>query len=123
MKYIRYSRYAPEAADDIDLQELMNRLSDFFLQSGFDSQFGIYEMDMDQSQEQRMEQLRQAILRALQEGDLIPPEMLEQLTQNADTSQSKELRDLIDQIIERMEQEGYITQQQSARITPPPSET
>ena len=26
-------------------------------------------------------------------------------------------------IIERMEQEGYITQQQSARVTPPPSET
>jgi hypothetical protein len=26
MKYIRYSRYAPEAAEDIDLQELMNRL-------------------------------------------------------------------------------------------------
>ena len=30
MKYIRYSRYSPDAADDIDLQELMNRLSDFF---------------------------------------------------------------------------------------------
>jgi Ca-activated chloride channel homolog len=123
MKYIRYSRYSPDAADDVDLQELMNRLSDFFLQSGFDSQFGIYEMDMERSQEQRMEQLREAILRALQEGDLIPPEMLEQMAQNAEVSQNNELRDLIDQIIERMEQEGYITQQQSARITPPPSET
>jgi len=25
MKYIRYSKYAPGAADDIDLQELMSR--------------------------------------------------------------------------------------------------
>jgi len=123
MRYVRYSRYAPDAADDIDLQELMNRLSDFFLQSGFESQFGFYELDTERSREQHMEQLREAILRALQEGDLIPPDMLEQMMQNADLSQNKELRDLIEQIIERMEQEGYISQQQQAQVTPPPAET
>ncbi|MGH9692327.1 MAG: vWA domain-containing protein [Candidatus Acidiferrales bacterium] len=123
MKYIRYSRYSPDAAGDIDLQELMNRMSDFFLQSGFENQYGIYEIDMERSQEQHMEQLRQAILRALQEGDLIPPEMMEQMLQNPDLSQNQELKELIDQIVERMEQEGFITQQQSAQITPPPSQT
>ena len=123
MKYIRYSKYSPEAADDIDLQELMSRLSDFFLQSGFESQYGIYEMDMERAREQHMEQLREAILRALQEGELIPPEMMEQMLQNPDLSQNKELRDLIEQIIQRMEEEGYITQQQNARVTPPPSQT
>ncbi|HUJ32583.1 MAG TPA: VWA domain-containing protein [Candidatus Acidoferrum sp.] len=122
MKYIRYSKYAPDAADDVDLQELMNRLSDFFLQSGFESQYGVYELDMEQSREQYLEALREAILRALQQGDLIPPEMMEQLLQNPDISQNQELRDLIDQLVQRMEQEGYITQQQ-ARVTPPPSET
>ncbi|MGD0955735.1 MAG: VWA domain-containing protein [Candidatus Acidiferrales bacterium] len=123
MKYIKYSRYAPDAADDLDLQELMNRLSDFFLQSGFESPYGIYEMDMERSQEQLMERLRQAILRALQEGDLIRQELMDKLSENPDLSQNQQLRDLIDQIIERMEQEGYITQQQSARVTPPPTET
>ena len=123
MKYIRYSKYAPGAADDVDLQELMSKLSDFFLQSGFDSQYGVYELDMERSREQYMEALREAILRALQEGDLIPPEMMDQLMQNPDVSQNQELRDLIDQLIERMEEEGYITQQQNARVTPPPSET
>ena len=123
MRYTRYSKYSPDAADDIDLQELMNRMSDFFLQSGFENQYGIYEMDMERSREQHMEALRQAILRALQEGDLVPPEMMEQMLENPDLSQNKELRDLIDQIIQRMEEEGYITQQQSARVTPPPSET
>jgi len=122
-KYIKYSRYAPDAADDVDLQDLMNKLSDFFLQSGFDSPYGIYEMDMERSREQYMDQLREAIMRALQEGDLVPPEMLEQLMQNPDISQNQELRNLIDKLIERMEEEGYITQQQSARVTPPPSET
>jgi Ca-activated chloride channel family protein len=123
MKYTKYSRYAPGAADDIDLQELLNRLSDFFLQSGFEGQYGFHELDMERSREQHLEQLRQAILRALQEGDLIPPELMQQLQQNPDLSQNQELRDLIDQIIERMEEEGLITQQQSARVTPPPSET
>ncbi len=123
MKYTKYSRYAPEAASDIDLNELMSRLADFFLQSGFDSPYGISEMDREESQEQHMDELREAILRALQEGDLIPPELLEQMLQNPDLSQNQELRDLIDQIIERLEQEGYVMQQQSARVTPPPSET
>ena len=123
MKYTKYSRYAPGAADDIDLQELMNRLSDFFLQSGFESQYGFYELDMERARQQHMDQLREAILRALQEGDLIPPELMKKLLENPDFSQNQDLRDMIDQIIERMEQEGLITQQQSARVTQPPSET
>ena len=123
MKFIRYSRYTPDAAGDIDLQELMNRLSDFLLQSGFGSPYGIYEVDMERSQEQYMDELREAILHALREGDLVPPEVLEQLLENPDLSKNRELRDLIDQIVERMEQEGYISPQQPARITPPPAET
>jgi Ca-activated chloride channel family protein len=123
MKYIRYSRYSPEAAQDIDLQELMSRLSDHFLQSGFESQYGIYELDLERSRQQYMEELREAILRALQAGDLIPPEMMEQLLENPDPSQNQQLRDLIEQIIQRLEEEGYISQQEPAQVTPPPSET
>ena len=123
MKYTRYSRYSPAAADDLDLQDLLGRLSDFFLQSGFDSPYGIYEMDAERAREQHMDALREAILRALQEGDLIPQELMDKLLENPDLSQNQELRDLIDRIIERMEEEGYLTQQQSARVTSPPSET
>ena len=123
MKYTKYSRYEPGAADDIDLQDLMDRLSDFFLQSGFHSQYGFHELDMERARQQHMDELREAILRALEDGELIPPELLEKLRQNPDLSQNEELRDMIDQIIQRMEEEGFITQQQSARVTPPPSET
>jgi Ca-activated chloride channel homolog len=123
MKYTKYSRYAPNAADDVDLQDLMNRLSDFFLQSGFDSPYGIYEMDPNRTQQEYLDELREAILRALQDGDLVPQELMDKLLENPDLSQNQELRNLIDQIIERMQEEGYITQQQSARVTDPPSET
>ncbi len=124
MKYVRYSRYAPDAAEDIDLQELMSRLSDFFLQSGYESRYGIYEFDPQGSREQRMDELREAILRALQEGELLPPELMEKLLENPDLSQNQELRDLIDQIVQRMEEEGMISRpQQPAQVTPPPSQT
>ncbi len=119
MKFIRYSRYTGEPSDSIDLQELVKRLSDFFLQSGFESQFyGITEMDPERS----MEQLRQAILRALQEGDLLPDEAMEELLQNLDLNQNQPLRDLIDQLIERLAEEGYVSPQ-PPQVTPPPEKT
>ena len=66
MKVIRYGKYTGEPADAVDLNELLKRLGDFFLQSGFESQYyGVKEFDNDRS----MEALREAILRALQEGD------------------------------------------------------
>jgi Ca-activated chloride channel family protein len=124
MKYTKYSKYAPDAAEDIDLQELMSRLSDFFLQSGYESQFGIYEMDPERSREKMMDELREAIVRALQEGDLLPPELMEQMLNNPNLSENPELSDVIEQIIQRMEEEGFISRpNQPAQITPPPSQT
>ena len=99
----------------------MNRLSDFFLQSGFESQYGIYELDMERARaSSTWTSCARRFCALLQEGELIPPELMEKLLQNPDLSQNEELRDMIDQIIQRMEEEGYITQQQSARVTPPP---
>src|SRR5947207_10414244 len=73
MKFIRYGKYVGEAADAVDLEELIKRLGDFFLQSGFESQFyGVSQMDSERS----MEALREAILRALQQGDLLPEDAM-----------------------------------------------
>ncbi|MGH9709088.1 MAG: hypothetical protein ACRD37_00890, partial [Candidatus Acidiferrales bacterium] len=119
MRYVRYKKYTGQEADDIDLQELMNRLSDFLLQSGFESQYyGFQEMNPERS----MEQLRQAILRALEEGELLPPEMMEELLENPDLDKNQRLREMIDQLIERMTEEGYISPQ-PPQITPPPEQT
>jgi hypothetical protein len=50
MKFIRYAKYTGEPADAIDLEELVKRLGDFFLQSGFESQFyGVSQMDPEHS--------------------------------------------------------------------------
>jgi Ca-activated chloride channel family protein len=119
LKRIRYSRYTGEPAGAVDLPELMKRLSDFLLQSGFESQFyGFQEMDAERT----MERLRQAILEALQEGDLLPEEMTDELLENPDLQSNKKLREVIDQIIERMSEEGYISPQ-PPQVTPPPEKT
>jgi Ca-activated chloride channel homolog len=121
MKFIKYGKYVGEPADAIDLEELVKKLGNFFLQSGFESQFyGVSEMDPEKS----MEALRDAILRALQEGDLMPEgamsDELREMLNNPNARQSQEVRDLIEKLMERMAQEGYINPQQPPQVTPPP---
>lgn len=119
MKYIRYSRYVGEPADDVDLSELMSRLTDFFLYSGFPSpSYGIYELDPERS----LEALRQAVLRAIEAGELLPEALTEELLQNPDLNQNQALRELIDRLIERMVEEGYLNVP-LPQVTPPPEQT
>jgi len=119
MKFTKFSKYTGEPADSVDLEELVKRLGDFFLQSGFESQYyGISQFDPERS----MEALREAILRALQEGDLLSDdkmsEDLRKLLNRSDASNNQEIQDLLDKLIERLSNEGFINPQQP-QITPP----
>ena len=110
MKIIRYGRYTGEPADEVDLEELMRRLSDLFLRSGFASHFfDLSEVDPERT----MDALRQAILRALEQGGLLPEDALSEemrkLLESPDALDNQQMRELVDRIIQRMTQEGYIT--------------
>jgi Ca-activated chloride channel family protein len=113
MKITRYSRYTGDPAGDVELEDLMSWLSDYLLQSGFDSPYSRWE-EMDPSR--TMEELRQAILRALEDGDLLPKELLDDLLNNP--KRKKDLEKLLDQLAERLSQEGYISPQPPL-VTPP----
>jgi Ca-activated chloride channel homolog len=124
MKVVRYGKYTGELSDAVDLDELMKRLGDFLLQSGFESQFyGLSEFDAAHS----MEALRDAILRALQEGDLIPEDLLSdelrEMLQDPGALNNEQIREMIDQLINRLSQEGFINPQQPPQVTPPPQQT
>jgi Ca-activated chloride channel family protein len=117
-KFIRYSKYTGEPADGVDLDDLINRLSDFLLQSGFESDYyGISEMDPART----MEQLRRAILRALEEGDLLPEDLMEKLMEQGEDGE--EVQQMLDRLIERLTEEGYINPLQPPQITAPPEKT
>jgi len=120
MKFIRYKKYTGEPADAVDLEELVKRLGDFFLQSGFESQYyGINEMDPDRS----MEALKEAILRALQEGDMLGDdamsEEMRKMLQDPGAMNNQEIKDLIEKLMERLGREGFINPQQPPQVTPP----
>jgi Ca-activated chloride channel family protein len=106
MKY-RYSKYTGDPLDDLDLEDLVSKLSDLLLASGFGSPYG------GDDDERTMQALHDAILDALFNGGLLPEETIQQLLGDpADGDQEdvrSKLEELIQQIIERMGEQGYIT--------------
>src|SRR5207237_8853481 len=106
MKY-RYTKYTGELLDDLDLEDLVAKLSDLLLASGFGNP---YAMD---DEERTMQALHDAILDALFNGGVLPEETIERLLGDpADGDQAaarSQLEELIQQIIERMAEQGYIT--------------
>ena len=102
MKRIRYSKYVPDPAGDMNLEDLVNALSDYLLQSGFQDPYGYY----DAPQEQTMEELRQAIEQALLDGQVGDEALQQQLEQMLADGTFDEL---VEKLIARMQQEEYIT--------------
>jgi Ca-activated chloride channel family protein len=106
MKY-RYTKFTGELLDDLDLEDLVAKLSDLLLSSGFGNPYSMNES------ERTMQALHDAILDALFNGGVLPEETIERLLGDpADGDQSEtrsQLEELIQQIIERMGEQGYIT--------------
>ena len=102
MKRIRYSKYVPDPASDMSMEDLLSALSDYFLQSGFNDNFW-YEMPEG---EQTLDELRRALEQALLNGEMFDEEMRDRLQQ---MQMEGELEELIEKLIERMQQEDYIS--------------
>ena len=108
MRY-KYSKYVPNLFDELDMDELMSKLSDLFLSSGFGNPWG----DPNDGQDRTMQALHDAILEALFSGGVLPPDLVERLfgdqAEGQEESLQQQLQELIEQIIERMKESGYIT--------------
>src|SRR5246500_2556640 len=102
MKRIRYSKYVPDPAGEMSMEDLLSALSDYLLQSGFQN-YMFYDMPEG---DQTLDALRQAIERALMESDRFSDEMRERLQQ---MQMDGTLEELIEKLIERMEQEDFIS--------------
>ena len=109
MKF-RYTKYSGDLLDEIDIEDLVSKLSDLLLSSGFSNPWGDpYGGDEDRT----MQALHDAILEALFSGGVLSDDALQQLFGDpADGDQEaarQQLEDLIQQIIERMMEQGFIT--------------
>ena len=109
MKY-RYTKYTGDLMDEIDLEDLVSKLSDLLLSSGFSNPWG----DPSAGDEDRtLQALHDAILEALFSGGVLSEEALQQLLgEPADGDQEaarQQIEDLIQQIIDRMMEQGFVT--------------
>ncbi len=114
MRWTRYTRYTGTWADAVDLDELLSQLADYLLQSGFQSDFyGFHEIDFERT----LEQLRQAILEALQANNMLPPQLQQAMAENPEQADEL-LNEFLQNLIERMAEEGHIRADQP----PPPAQ-
>jgi len=113
-----YTKFNPALADAVDLQALLDQLSDFLLQSGFAggadqrSWWGEPGDDADRS----MDGLREAILKALIEGGQLTPEMLKALRGEGDEVTEAKLAELLDSLVQRLIADGYLTLEQGGDV-------
>jgi len=63
MKSVNYSKYRGDLASEMDLEDLLKALSDYFLDSGFRDPYSNFQ-DLDQS----LDALREALRQALENG-------------------------------------------------------
>ncbi len=99
MKLTRYTRFTGDLSSNLDLEDLLQALSDFLLDSGFEDPLSPFS-NLDDS----MESLREAIRQALESGDLFDEESQQQF----DQLDEPQVEELIDKIIERLKTEAYL---------------
>ncbi len=113
MRFTTYTKYKGRWLDALNLESLLERLSDFLLDGGFAGgphyhpYWGWSGMDDPNSEDS----LKQALLKALLESGELTPEMIEELRGEGqgDEDVQRQLAELLDDLIQRMVDEGYIT--------------
>ncbi|HEV2988572.1 MAG TPA: VWA domain-containing protein [Candidatus Angelobacter sp.] len=101
MKYTKYSKYVADLAEELSLEDLLNALSDYLLESGFQNSMYFQQMD-----EHTLDALREAIRQALEMGDFMDEQMRERLEQ---MQMDGTLEELVEKLINRMQQEDFIS--------------
>jgi Ca-activated chloride channel family protein len=103
MRRISYSKFSEEDLG-IELEDLLRALSDYLLGSGFHDPY----MQFSELGQHTLEDLRRALERALQGGDLFNPEQLEEMRQRLEQMSAEQREQLIQRLIDKLEEGGYI---------------
>src|SRR6185437_14240946 len=108
MKFTRYSKFKGLDVSSINLGDLMEGLSDSLLYSGYDDDY--YWTRHRQPQDTSLDELRRALLQALiDQGLLDENQIREMLDENEGKFKGSMLEEMLNQLIERMVEEGYLT--------------
>jgi uncharacterized protein with von Willebrand factor type A (vWA) domain len=100
MKRVRYTKFTGDLSSSFGLEDLMQALGDFFLDSGFNDPYSNFQEFNDQT----LENLREAIRQALESGELFDEESQEKF----EALSEDQVEELIDQIIQKMQEQNFI---------------
>ena len=107
MKFTRYSKFSGFDVSGVDLGNLMDALQDQLLDSGYSDDY--WWTRSRQEPDDSLDALRQAILQALLENEILSERDVEQmLADNEGKFKGSLLEELINQLIERLVEEGYL---------------
>lgn len=112
MRFTTYAKYKGRWLDALNLESLMESLSDFLLNGGFAGgpNFHPYWGWSGLEDHNSVDSLKQALLEALVKSGQLTPEMLAELRGEGQGDQDvqQQIAELLDQLIQKMVDEGYI---------------
>jgi Ca-activated chloride channel family protein len=107
MKFIRYSKFRGFDVQGIDLGDLMDSLSNQILDSGYNEDY--WWTRQRSEPDDSLDALRQAILQSLLEQEVLSEQDVAQMLEdNGGKFRGSVLEELINQLIERLVEEGYL---------------
>ena len=116
MKWINYTKYN---GDDLGIssEDLLKALSEFFLQSGFYTQY----MQFSEMNQQSLEDLKEAIERALREGSMFDQSQAGQMAEQIRQMSPEAFNQLVNRLVKKLAEDGYITadEQGEGKDAPP----
>ena len=111
MRWIKYSRYTGEDLG-IGAEDLLQTLADFFLESGFTQSRSMQFTELNQ---QTLEDLKRAIARALEEGQLFDNDEAERMMERLRNLSPEELDQLLDRLARKLLDEGYLQTEEASQ--------
>jgi Ca-activated chloride channel family protein len=114
VKWVKFSKYT---GDDfgIDAQDLLQALSNFFLESGFNNPY----MQFSEWNQQNIEDLKRAIQEALENGELFPNDQMQQMLEKLASMTPEQMDQLLENLVQKLADEGVISVDQNADSNPP----
>jgi Ca-activated chloride channel family protein len=108
MKFTRYGKFNGLDVWSLDLGDLMEGLSDSLLSSGYDDDY--YWTRERAPQDTTLDALRRALLQALIDQGMLGERQIKQmLDENEGKYEGSQLQEMLNQLIERLVEEGYLT--------------
>jgi Ca-activated chloride channel family protein len=108
MRFTRYGKFNGLDVWSLNLGDLMEGLSDSLLYSGYDDDY--YWTRQQMPQDTSLDALRRALLQALMDHRLLSQHQIQQmLDENEGKYEGSQLQEMLNQLIERLVEEGYLT--------------